>query len=312
MVDMDYMNAMRMFVRAVELGSFSRAAEALGTKTSAVSRAVASLEQDMNVGLFHRTTRRIHLTEPGATFYEHARGLLKGFDEARSATTALESRPQGTIHLHAPSAFARLHVLPYMPEFLSTYPDIRLEVALTDIRVDLVATGADVAIRIGGLSDSRLMVRKLAPHRRMLCASPAYLASAPPVREPDDLLRHNCLIYSLQPTDRWFFRHLETGRLEETPISGRLRVDDAEPLRDAALAGSGVVLLPSWLIGPDIREGRLVHLLPDWFAAITTAPSGVFGVYPPRRTVPPKVRAFLDFIQQRFGKPPYWDPHWAD
>ncbi len=309
---MDYLHAMRLFVSAVECGSFSRAAEINGTKTSAVSRAITALEQDLNVGLFHRTTRRIHLTEPGTTFYEHSRSVLKEFDEARSATTALDSRPQGTIVLHAPSAFARRHIMPFMPEFLDLYPDIRLDVSLADVRVDLVSVGADLAIRIGALADSTMIARKLAPHRRILCASTEYLAKAPPLREPADLLRHNCLIWSLQPTDRWFFRHLATMMQEEVPVGGRLRVDDAKPLRDAAVAGHGVALLPSWLVGSDIAEGLLVPLLPDWFAMISTAPSGVFGVYPPRRSVPPKVRVLLDFLGARFGKPPYWDPSWSD
>lgn len=309
---MDYLNAMRMFVRAVELGSFSRAADAMGVKTSAVSRAVAGLEQDLNTGLVYRTTRRMHLTEPGATFYEHARGVLKALDEARSAATALDSRPQGLIRLHAPGGFSRRHIMPYMASFLALYPDIRVEATLTDVRVDLVAVGADVAIRIGALSDSTLVARKLAPHRRVLCASPDYLANRHPIREPADLLRHNCLIYTLQPTDRWFFRSLISDEMEEVPITGTLRVDDAEPLRDAALAGLGVVLLPSWLIGQDLREGTLTPLLPDRFAMISPAPSGVFAVYPPRRKVPPKVRALLEFLQKRFGRPPYWDPDWDD
>jgi DNA-binding transcriptional LysR family regulator len=311
-VGMDYLGALRLFVRAVELGSFSKAAIATKTKTSTVSRAIASLEADLGVGLFHRTTRRSHLTEPGATFYEHARSVLRGVDEARDAVSAMEGRPQGLIRLHAPSAFARLHIMPFVPDFLAAHPDIRLDVSMTDVRVDLLTVGADLAIRIGPLVDSSLIARKLAPHRRVACASPAYLDGRPPITEPTDLLQHNCLIYSLQPTDRWFFRRPFETTLHEAPVSGTLRADDSEPLRDAALAGMGVVLLPTWLVGDDIKAGRLRQVLPDWSAMIAAKPSGVFGVYPPHRTVPPKVRAFLDFAQARFGKPPYWDPDWAE
>jgi DNA-binding transcriptional LysR family regulator len=312
---MDYLGALRMFVRAVEVGSFSKAAIATNTKTSTVSRAIASLEEDLGVSLFHRTTRRAHLTEPGATFYEHARGVLRGLEEARDAASAMEGRPQGLIRLHVPSAFARLHIIPFLPDFLAAYPDIRLDVSLTDVRVDLLSVGADLAIRIGPLIDSSLLARKLAPHRRIVCASPAYLVRSPPISEPIDLLQHNCLVYTLQPTDRWFFRQqaeaAETLE-EEVPVTGTLRADDSEPLRDAAVAGLGVVLLPTWLVGEDIKTGRLRQLLPEWSSAIAPKPGGIYGVFPPHRMVPPKVRAFLDFAQKRFGKPPYWDPDWTE
>jgi DNA-binding transcriptional LysR family regulator len=144
---MDYLGALRMFVRAVEVGSFSKAAIATNAKTSTVSRAIASLEEDLGVSLFHRTTRRAHLTEPGATFYEHARGVLRGLEEARDAASAMEGRPQGLIRLHIPSGFGRLHIMPFVPDFLASYPDIRLDVSLTDVRVDLLSVGADLAIR---------------------------------------------------------------------------------------------------------------------------------------------------------------------
>src|ERR1700720_696159 len=244
---MDYLGALRMFVRAVEAGSFSKAAIATNTKTSTVSRAIASLEEDLGVSLFHRTTRRAHLTEPGATFYEHARGVLRSLDEARDAASAMEGRPQGLIRLHVPSAFARLHIIPFVPDFLAAYPVIRLDVSLTDVRADLLAVGTALAIRIGSLIDSSMLSRKLAPHRRIACASPAYLDRAPPIAEPIDLLQHNCLVYTLQPTDRWFFRHqAEAGdAFEQVPVTGTLRADDSEPLGDAAVGGGGGVLRPA-------------------------------------------------------------------
>src|ERR1700680_1911088 len=295
---MDYLGALRMFVRAVETGSFSKAAIATNTKTSTVSRAIASLEEDLGVSLFHRTTRRAHLTEPGATFYEHARGVLRGLEEARDAASAMEGRPQGLIRLHAPNSFARLHIMPFVPDFLGAYPDIRLDVSLTDVRVDLLSVGADLAIRIGPLIDSSMLSRKLAPHRRIACASPAYLGRMPPISEPLDPLQHNCLVYTLQPTDRWFFRHRdETGdAFEEIPVTGTLRADDSEPLRDAAVAGGGGVLLPTWLVGEDIKAGRLRQVLPEWSSMIATKPGGIFGLFPPHRMVAAKVRAFVDFV----------------
>jgi transcriptional regulator, LysR family len=147
------------------------------------------------------------------------------------------------------------------------------------VRVDLVSIGADAAIRIGPMLDSALIARKLAPHRRIACASVDYLASRSPLRKPDDLLQHDCLIYSLQPSHNWFFVD-SRGKQTSVPVHGRLRADDSEPLQAAALDGLGVVLLPSWLVGDDIRAGRLVRVLPDWHAMIATQPSGIFWALP--------------------------------
>lgn len=302
---MEDLAGMRALKAVIEAGSFSAAARRLGVKTSAVSRAVAALERNLGVGLFLRTTRKVHPTEAGGTLYQHALRVLREIEEARSAVSAIAERPQGLLRLHLPAAFARLHVMPFIPDFLERYPDIRLDVGLSDIRVDLVSVGVDAAIRIGPMLDSSLIARRLAPHRRVVCASPAYLAKGGPLQQPDDLLRHNCLIYSLQPSPYWYFRR--DGRESSVAVSGRLRSDDSGPLRDAAVAGVGVVLLPTWLVGPDLAEGRLRHVLPDWEAMIATAPSGIFGIHAPGGPVAPKVRVFLDFIQERFGRPPYWE-----
>lgn len=303
---MDMLSAMQTFVRVVEQASFSRAAALLDVQTSAVSRAVAGLEKELGVDLFHRTTRSLSLTEPGTTFYRHAVTVLREVEEARSAVSALQDRPQGLLRLALPDAFARLHIMPYMAEFLAEHPDLRLDLSLSDVRVDLVSIGVDAAVRIGPMMDSSLIARKLAPHRRIACASPDYLEAQPPIRRPDDLLQHNCLIYSLQPSHNWFFIDPD-GRQTAVPVQGRMRADDSEPLRAGALDGLGIVLLPSWLVGDDLRTGRLKPVLPGWQAMIATQPSGIFGLYPPHRTVPSKVRAFLDFLQRKFGRTPYWE-----
>ncbi|MGC1301696.1 MAG: LysR family transcriptional regulator [Caulobacteraceae bacterium] len=305
---MDLLNAMRVFVRVVELGSFSAAAADLGVRTSAASRAVASLEADLGAALFHRTTRRVHLTEPGAGFYEQARKVLRDVEDARRTALGMDLKPQGTLRVQAPAAFGRLHVAPHIPDFLAAYPDIRLDIAFTDVRVDLISVGADVAIRIGPMLDSSLIARKLAPHRRVVCASPAYLERQPAIRAPQDLAEHDCLIYSLQPTPAWFFEPAKGGERQAITVCGAIRADDSEPLRDLAVAGLGVVLLPTWLVGDDIRAGRLVRVLPEWTSMIATQPSGIFGLYPPPHHAPTqKVKAFLDFLHARFGRQPYWE-----
>jgi DNA-binding transcriptional LysR family regulator/uncharacterized protein YjbJ (UPF0337 family) len=314
---MDYFAAMRAFVRSVDLGSFSKAAGEEGVKVSTVSRHVSALEADLGAALLNRSTRNLHLTEAGATFYRHAIRILGEVEEARTATTSLNQRPRGVLRINIPGAFGRRHVMPHLPDFLAAYPDISVDATLTDATVNLIETGTDVAIRIGTLADSSLVARHLAPHRRALVASPGYLALQPPPLAPPDLLRHTCLPFALQPTDAWYFVPVATGAAQRDPdaaeplevkIGGRLRANDSEALLGAARDGLGIALLPTWLIGEDVRAGRLVALLPAWEAQIAPGPDrAIWGVYPPKKVVAPKVRAFFTFIAQRFGKPPYWD-----
>ena len=307
---MDYLAAIRAFVRSVDLGSFSRAAAEEGVKVSTVSRYVSALEADLGAALLNRSTRRLHLTEAGATFYERAAQILTDIEEARSATASLNARPQGLLRINIPGAFGRRHVVPHLKDFLAAYPDIRIDATLTDATVDLIDAGADVAVRIGALADSTLVARRLAPHRRALVASPGYLAAQPPLDTPDQLARHDCLLFALQPASAWYFRGRDPAAAEprEIKVAGRLRANDSEALLEAALAGLGLALLPTWLIGEDLRAGRLLAPLPEWEWLIAPGPErAIWGVYPPKKVVSPKVRAFLTFLSQRFGTPAYWD-----
>ncbi len=320
---MDYLGAMRLFVRSVALGSFSRAAVEAGVQTSTVSRAIVALEADLGAALFNRSTRRLHLTEVGNTFLEHAQRIVDDVEEARSASASLNQGPTGLLHINMPGAFGRRHVMPHLPGFLAEYPRLRVDMTLTDATVDLIEAGADVAVRIGALADSSLVAKRLAPHRRVLCASPGYLARAGAVDRPEDLAAHACLATAVQPGEAWYFRRagagevgvgevgvgqVGAGEVLEVPARGPLRANDSEALMGAALAGLGVVLLATWLVGPELRAGRLVEVLPGWEAAIAPGSEpAIWGVYPPKRVVSPKVRVFLDFLERRFGRPPYWE-----
>jgi DNA-binding transcriptional LysR family regulator len=307
---MDYFAGMRSFVCAVELGSFSKAAAKEGVKVSTISRYVSALEADLGVALFNRSTRRSHLTEAGATFYDHAVHILAGVEGARLATASLNARPQGLLRINVPGAFGRRHIIPHLQDFLSEYPHIRVDATLTDATVNLIDSGADVAVRIGALSDSLLVAKRLAPHRRVLVASPVYLAERTPIAEPRDLEHHECLSFALQPKDTWYFRHQDDPATEHLQIAvgGRLRANDSEALLGAAIDGLGVVLLPVWLAGQHVCAGRLAEILPAWEGLIAPGPErAIWGIYPPKKVVSPKVRAFLSFLEQRFGKPPYWD-----
>ena len=307
---MDYLNAMTAFVRSVELGSFSKAAAEGGLKVSTVSRYITGLEADLGAALLNRSTRRLNLTEAGRLFYERATQILAEVDEARNATRSLNARPQGLLRINIPSAFGRRHVMPHMTHFLAEYPDIRLDATLTDATVDLVETATDVAVRIGALVDSTLIAKKLVPQHRILVCSPDYLDRAAPLNEPADLGRHECLPFALQPTRSWYCRPFAnaSGPVVEIAVNGRLRVNDSEALRDAALTGLGIALLPTWLVGVDVQTGKLVRVLQDHEWLISPGPErAIWGVYPPKKVVSPKVRAFLAFIEKRFGQPAYWD-----
>jgi DNA-binding transcriptional LysR family regulator len=306
----DYLEAMTAFVRAVELGSFSKAAAEAGLKVSTVSRYVSGLEADLGAALLNRSTRRLNLTEAGRLFYDRATQILAEVEDTRHATRSLNARPQGQLRINIPGAFGRRHVMPHMKDFLAAYPDIKLDATLTDATVDLIETATDVAIRIGALVDSTLIAKKLAPQRRVLVAGHDYLDRAPPLHAPDDLRHHDCLAFALQPGEAWYFR---SGRdpsaaITEIAVRGRLRANDSEALREAALAGLGIALLPTWLVSADVQNKQLLPLLTEHEWLISPgAERAIWGVYPPKRTVSPKVRAFLAFIEQRFGQPAYWE-----
>jgi DNA-binding transcriptional LysR family regulator len=307
---MDYLSAMRAFVRAVELKSFSKVAAEIGTKVSTVSRYIGSLEADLGVALFNRSTHGLKLTEAGRTFHEHAAQILIDLDQARTATSSLNSSPRGLLRINMPSAFGRRHVMPHMKDFLGAYPDIRIDATLTDATVDLIENGVDVAIRIGALVDSTLIAKRLAPQRRLLVASPAYLDSRAHPTSPADLKEHECLLFAFQPTGSWHYRRQKrtSNELLDVQIEGRLRTNDSEALRDAALSGLGLALLPTWLVGHDVHENRLVNVLSEWEWLLAPGPDrAIWSVYPPKKVVSPKVRSFVEFMTERFGKVPYWD-----
>lgn len=308
---MDYLAAMRAFVRAVNLGSFSKAAAELDVKVSTVSRYVSGLEADLGAALLNRSTRALHLTEAGAAFYERAAVILEEVEDARLATTALNARPQGLLRVGAPGAFGRRHLVPHLKAFCALYPDIRLDLTFSEATVDLIDAGIDVAIRIGALPDSTLVARRLAAHQRRLVASPDYLARHGAPRTPEQLAAHRCLLFAIQwRDDAWFHRAQDESADQAQPvrIAGGFRADDSDALLQAARDGLGIGLLPTWIVHDDLRAGRLRALIPDRHWSIAPGPDpAIYGVYPPKKTVSPKVRAFLDFTASRFGHPPYWE-----
>ncbi len=308
---MDYFSAVRAFVRAAALRSFSKTADEMSVKTSTVSRYVSELEKDLGIALFNRSTRGLVLTEGGRVFREHALVALEALDNARELTSSLNHTPQGLLRVTVPVAFGHRHVVPDLPAFMTRYPDIDVDLVVSDDTMKLIEAGIDVAIRIGVLSDSLLMAKRLAPHRRIVCGSPDYFRRSGTPSVPGELADHDALRLSLLPDDKWMLTRqgATRGTLEQTAVGlkGRLRADDSEAVLDLALAGCGVALLPTWLAGPVLREGRLVRALPEWEARTGRDEPAIWAVYPPKKIVSSKVRAFVDFYAEVIGEPPYWD-----
>jgi DNA-binding transcriptional LysR family regulator len=308
---MDYFAAVRAFVCAADLQSFSKTAHELAIKTSTVSRYVSELEKDLGIALFNRSTRGLVLTEGGRLFREHAMLAFQALDDARQLTSSLNRTPQGVLRVTMPSAFGRQHIVPHLPAFMARYPNIHLDIVFTDETLNLIESGVDVAIRIGALSDSSLMAKRLAPHRRIVCGSPAYFERSGLPRVPQDLVAHDALRLSLVPDDTWFFTRLVDTQTpqEQVPVQlqGRVRADDSEAVLNLAVAGCGVALLPTWLVFTALREARLVQVLTEWEARTGRAEPAIWAVYPPKKIVSSKVRAFVDFFAEAIGEPPYWD-----
>jgi DNA-binding transcriptional LysR family regulator len=294
---------MAAFARVVDLNGFSAAAKDLGLSKSKVSKLVACLEDEMGARLLNRTTRRLSLTEAGQAFYQGAQRAIAEADAAQAAVTQFSAAPRGVLRVNAPMSFGVRHVAPALADFLSAYPDISVELDLNDRVVDLVQEGYDLAIRIVRLRDSRLIARRLAPSRSILCAAPAYLERRGTPCQPEDLSGHDCLIYSYQATgDRW--RFTGPGGERQVKIGGRVRANNGDALLRATLGGVGIALLPSFICGEDLRAGHLLQLLPEWNQR---GHADVCAVYPASRNLSPKVRVFIDFLAAHYGPTPYWD-----
>ena len=242
------------------------------------------------------------MTDAGTAYYRHCTRILAEADAAEQAAIALQREPRGTLRISAPDTFGWMHVAPAIPSFLARYSDLSIDIALSEKHVDIVDEGLDLAIRIGALTDSALVVRKLAPSRIVLCAAPGYLVAHGEPREPQELAAHNCLCASVTPWgNEW--RLSAKARAARIVVSGSLRANSAEMLRAAALGGLGIASLPSWAIAEELRGGSLRRVLPSWeFPA-----SGIYAAYPGNRLMSAKVRTFVEHLGRHFGRKPYWD-----
>ncbi|GAB4350951.1 MAG: LysR family transcriptional regulator [Gammaproteobacteria bacterium] len=291
---------MELFLRVVESGSFSAAATYLDSSRSLISKRILALERRLGVRLLNRTTRRLSLTESGELYLDYCRSVVRLREEAEQRIGEMGRSPQGRLRVTMPITFGQLHIAPLLPEFMARYPGIQLDIEAQDGFVDLVASGLDVAIRIGILDDSGLFARQIATTRLIAAASPAYLKQRGTPASPAELRHHNCLTYrhARDRSSTWRF-HGE-GKPLVVPVSGTLRADNGLVLMNAAIAGAGIIFLPEFMIRQPLREGTLVALFPN----LAGEELGIYTVHAHRPPTPPKIRAFNDFLREKLADYP--------
>ena len=299
---MDRLAELEAFVAVAETGGFTAAGRTLGRTTSAVSKQIQSLEARLGVRLLHRTTRRVSLSEIGIAFRDRVQGVLNDLDEAETAVAQLHEEPRGLLRVSVPTDFGRLHLAETLARFATRHADIRLEVDFSDRFVDVVDEGFDIVIRIANLADSTLVARRVGPCRRVLCAAPAYLEANGHPADPSELSGHSVIGYAYEQTRRWRFRGTED---EEMTVSAppRHRANSGEMIRSMLLSGLGIALLPTFLVGDDLRAGRLETLFMDRLEADTV----IWAVTPHRKLLATKVRLMLDQLVSSCGENPPWD-----
>ena len=293
-----------IFVRSAELGSLSAAGRDLRMSPAVVSSRIQRLEGQLGLRLLNRTTRQVNLTPDGETFLQHCMLILDEVDSARNAVSVRRDKPAGSLQVSAPVAFARLHVAPHIPTFLERYPEIQFRMIASDRFSNFIDEKVDLAIRIAELKDSSFIVRRLADNVRVLCAAPGYLAQAPELHSPDDLSNHNCLLLRFPGSQQFQWQlHDKAGKKFSPAITGTMDSDNGEILTEWCLAGKGVALKSMWEVAPYLRDGRLQIVLPDYTLPLYT----IHTLYPHARFLPPRVRAFIDFMVEVIGDPPYWE-----
>ena len=294
---------MGAFIRVVEAGSISGAADRLGVAKSAVSRRLKELEEHLGVELFHRTTRKMNLTDTGRAFYHQSVRIMEDVLEAEHATSQAHGTLKGSLKIALPSTFGLMHMGSAINEFSKAHPQIEFDLDFNDREVDLIQEGFDLAIRIANLPDSSLIARRLAPIQTIMCASPSYLERMGSPQTPNELKEHQCLVYSLlHDFEYWNLSDSNGGEIR-IKIHPYLKASTGEFLKDAAVEGRGIILVPSFIAYKEMERGTLVPVLKDY----KTPQVDAYAIYPQTRHLSQRVRAFVDFLVKRFEGTPYWD-----
>ena len=299
---MDRIDAMRAFVAVVTEGSFSNAASTLQLSPQLVSKYVSKLEEQLNSRLLNRTTRKVSLTEAGSHYFAHAQQILLSIDDMESQLSGLQQNPSGILRISAPVSFGLRHMAKLVTDFQMRYPLVTVDLQLNDRKVDIVDEGFDVALRIGKLKSSSLIAKQIAPIRVVLCASPEYLKKHGTLDNPEDLEQHRYLHYSYMNMDgkENIYQLLKAKALKQC---NGLSSNNGDVLVEAAIAGAGLVLQPTFIVSEAVSNGKLVIVLPD----LEPKSLGLYAVYAHRKLLPHKVRCFINFMSGYYGSPPYWD-----
>lgn len=301
---MDHVKTMRLFLTVVQIGSLSGAGRQSGLSPASVSRQITALEDDLGVRLLNRTTRRLSLTEAGGAYLERAERLLQDIDEMRDAVSQMAVRPRGTLRILSRISLGTQHLAPLIPTFLAQYPDLNIDLWLTDTDLDLSEHGIDLAIRTGNLADSTLIGRRLATSPRVVCASPQYWSQHGRPTTPEALMDHNCLTYRFEfgtAAALWQFRN-NKGRSSNLQVAGNFQTNNGQALRLATLSGLGVALLPAWSVKEHLLAGTLERVLSDYETTVSDLDFGIYAVYLSRRNLSIKIRLFIDHLSTEFSK----------
>lgn len=304
-----HLKAHRYFVMVAVTGSFIATARHFQVPASSVSRFIAALEQELGHQLLYRNTRGVKLTDAGERYYNQLREVIELLDAADESLMGKQDDVHGLVRINAPIALGNLQIVGLLDKLYDAYPDITVELTLTDAFIDPVQEGADITIRVGHLEESGLIGRKIADQKYILAASAEYVERHGMPQSPQDLTNHQCLVYKGRAgAQRWYFRQEGTPELEIIDVDGPLRSNNGQVLVSAARSGRGVVLFPSWLYSKDsFKNCEMIELLPDWCAAVDADPSPIHLLSPENRLRSRKVRAVTDFLVDAIGTPPYWD-----
>lgn len=292
---------LEIFARVSRTGNMSAAGREMGLSPAVVSKRISLLEERLNARLFQRTTRQLTLTETGEGYFKRVVDILSLIEEAEDYVSRRNTKPRGMLKVTAPTSFSRLHMAPFLPQFLERFPEIELEFQLTDNFIDIIREGYDLAIRIGELQDSSLVQRKLAADRRVICASPKYIAEFGEPKTLADLEQHNCLSAGSQ--DCWRIQGAD-GAQHQLRVKGNIRSNSLEFMREALMAGLGLGLRSTWDIGEELRRGDLKVVLPEYRGSDSVA---IYAVYPCRDFMPEKVNVFIEYLAELYGTHPYWE-----
>ena len=294
---MDTLDGMKTVVAVVETHSFTAASERLGMSKALVSKYVGEVESSLGIRLFNRTTRQLALTDAGRSYYEHSLNLLEQFSAMVDNVTGEQTSPRGLLRISAPVTFGEMKLSPIMPKFLQMYPELNVEVKVTNNAIDMVEEGVDVRLRIGGVADSNMIARHIRTLPLILCASPAYIEKHGMPETPEDISKHACIIDSNFRVGKQWPVISKNGDATTINVNSNIAVNSPKAVQEIAMAGGGIAMIPEFIVEGAIKAGSLISILPDY----TTLEFGLFAIYPHRKYVSRKVRCFIDFVLEEFS-----------